>query len=154
VATRETEQNLLELARYVTAGQLEVVVRSYRGVLNYELGGDGPERRYVRLERDDDGSLLIQARLPAEEGAVVAAALEAGRDALRESRSSRSLGGADGPADAEADDPDQVDSGAPSAMGEATPEASPLKQPISGTRRERMGATATDRRPAERRRLR
>jgi Domain of unknown function (DUF222)/HNH endonuclease len=119
VATGETERNLLELARYVTAGQLEVVVRSYRGVLNYELGGDGPERRYVRLERDDDGSLLIQARLPAEEGAVVAAALEAGRDAVRESRSSRSLRAAqaDSQGRAEADDPGQADSGGPAAMG-------------------------------------
>ena len=31
MATRETEQNLLELARYVTAGQLEVVVRAATG---------------------------------------------------------------------------------------------------------------------------
>jgi hypothetical protein len=120
MATTETEQNLLELARYVTAAQLKVVVRSYRGVLNYELGEDRPERRYVRLERDNDGSLLIQARLPAEEGAVVAAALEAGRDALRESRSSRSLraGGAESQGQAEADDPGQADSGGASAMGD------------------------------------
>jgi Domain of unknown function (DUF222)/HNH endonuclease len=118
VATRETEQNLLELARYVTAGQLEVVVRSYRGVLNYELGREGPERRYVHLERDDDGSLLIQARLPAEEGAVVAAALEAGRDALRENRSSRSLAldGADDPGPA---NPSQANSGRPSPTGDS-----------------------------------
>jgi hypothetical protein len=38
----------------------------------------------VLCEHDDDGSLLIRARLPAEEGALVVAALEAGRDALRE----------------------------------------------------------------------
>jgi hypothetical protein len=157
VATRETEQSLLELARYATAGQLEVVVRSYRGVLNYELDADGPERRYVRLERDDDGSLLIQARLPAEKGALVAAALEAGRDAVRRkpvvaiapcgaSRRSgsggcRRLGSGRFPAGRQ-------------RWATATPEAFQLKRPILGTRPERMGLTATDRRAAERRRRR
>jgi hypothetical protein len=29
--------------------------------------------RYVRCEHDDDGSLLLRARLPAEEGALVLA---------------------------------------------------------------------------------
>jgi hypothetical protein len=84
VATSETEHNLLELARYLTAGQLEVVVRSYRSVLDDALGAGGAKRRYVQIDHDDGGSLLIRACLPPEEGALVAAALEAGRDALRE----------------------------------------------------------------------
>ena len=41
----------------------------------------------MRCDRDDDGSLLLRARLPADEGALVVAALEAGRDALRAGRS-------------------------------------------------------------------
>jgi len=88
VATAETEQDLLEIARHATAAQLEVVVRAYRGVLSTELSAGQPEyeRRYVRCENDDDGSLLISARLPAEEGALVLTALEAGRDAVREGR--------------------------------------------------------------------
>jgi hypothetical protein len=88
VATAETERDLLEIARHATAAQLEIVVRAYRGVLSTELGARQPdyERRYVRCEHDDDGSLLISARLPAEEGALILAALEAGRDALRDSR--------------------------------------------------------------------
>jgi Domain of unknown function (DUF222)/HNH endonuclease len=85
VATAETEQDLLMIARHATAAQLDVIVGAYRGVLGYELG-PGHERRYVRCQHQDDGSLLIQARLPAEEGALVMAALEAGRDAIREGR--------------------------------------------------------------------
>jgi len=85
IATPEMEGDLVELARHCTASQLEVVVRGYRGVLDRVLGDAEPEhrRRYVHCEHDEDGSLLIRARLPAEEGAVVLAALEAGRDALR-----------------------------------------------------------------------
>jgi hypothetical protein len=85
VATGETERDLLMIARHATAAQLDVIVGAYRGVLSYELGA-GHERRYVRCEHEDDGSLLIQARLPAEEGALVMAALDAGRDAIREGR--------------------------------------------------------------------
>jgi hypothetical protein len=85
IAAPETEADLVELARHSTASQLEVVVRAYRGVLDRELGDRDAahRRRYVRCEHDDDGSLIISARLPAEEGALVLAALEAGRDALR-----------------------------------------------------------------------
>lgn len=86
VATPETDGGLLEIARHATAAQLETVMRAYRDVLDVELGDShaAHRRRYVRCEHDDDGSLLIRARLPAEEGALVVAALEAGRDALRE----------------------------------------------------------------------
>jgi Domain of unknown function (DUF222)/HNH endonuclease len=88
VATADTEQDLVMIARHATAAQLDVIVAAYRGVLRYELG-PGADRRYLRCGYDDDGSLLIQGRLPAEEGALVLAALEAGRDALREGRTSR-----------------------------------------------------------------
>jgi hypothetical protein len=39
--------------------------------------------RYLVCEHDDDGALLLRARLPADEGALVLAALAAGRDTLR-----------------------------------------------------------------------
>src|SRR5215211_2008681 len=81
IATAETEGDLIMVARHATAGQLEVIVRAYRGLLAAD--GAGPEDRFVRCRHDDDGSLLIEARLPAEEGALVLAALEAGRDAIR-----------------------------------------------------------------------
>ena len=40
--------------------------------------GRRPPERYVTWDHADDGSLLLRARLPAEEGALVLAALEAG----------------------------------------------------------------------------
>jgi Domain of unknown function (DUF222) len=87
IATPEVEEDLVRVARHTTAAQLEVVVRAYRGVLDRELGGSQPEhrRRFVQCRHDIDGALLITARLPAEEGALVMAALDAGRDAVRDS---------------------------------------------------------------------
>lgn len=85
VATPHSEEELLEIAEHATAAQLEALIRRYRGVLEVELGDTDAafRRRYVECRHDDDGSLLIEARLPAEEGAVVLAALDAARDALR-----------------------------------------------------------------------
>jgi Domain of unknown function (DUF222) len=86
VATPELEPSLLELARFATAAQLERTLRAYRGVVERELspadithGG-----RYLVCEHDDDGALLLRARLPADEGALLLAALDAARDGLRE----------------------------------------------------------------------
>jgi hypothetical protein len=96
VATPDTEADLLEIALHATASQLETIVRAYRGVLEVELG-DGAEehrRRFVRCEHDEDGALLIHARLPAEEGALVLKALEASREALRAGRGAPGDGGA------------------------------------------------------------
>ena len=77
------EAELLELARIATAAQLERLVRGYRRVVATEraAAGGGPER-WVRWSEDDDGSLLIQARVPAEDGAIVLKALEAAVDRL------------------------------------------------------------------------
>jgi hypothetical protein len=85
VATPETQEELLEIAEHATASQLETLIRRYRGVLEVELGEADASfrRRFVTCRHDDDGSLLIEARLPAEEGALVLTALEAARDALR-----------------------------------------------------------------------
>jgi hypothetical protein len=87
VATAETEGQLVMIARHASAAQLERIVRGFCSVVGYELGRPEHESRYVRCGRDDDGSLLLRARLPPEEGALVLAALEAGRDALRDGRS-------------------------------------------------------------------
>lgn len=85
VATADLEPALLEIARHSTAAQLERTLRAYRGVVERELS---PADRahgdtYLRCEYDEDGSLLIRGRLPAEDGALVLAALDAARDSLR-----------------------------------------------------------------------
>src|SRR5918999_886215 len=76
-------EELLSFARHATAAQLERLVRAYRGVVARARAaeGGGPER-WVRWSHDDDGSLLLQARLPAEEGAVVLEALRTGVERL------------------------------------------------------------------------
>jgi hypothetical protein len=96
VATPDTEADLLEIALHATASQLETIVRAYRGVLEVELGDASEQyrRRFVRCEHDDDGALVIHARLPAEEGALVLTALEASREALRASSIASDNGGA------------------------------------------------------------
>jgi Domain of unknown function (DUF222) len=74
----EREAELLELAQHATASQLDRVVRAYRGVVAAEhtVRGGRPER-WLTWSHDDDGSLLLQGRLPAEEGALLIAAVEA-----------------------------------------------------------------------------
>jgi len=84
VARPETESTLLEMARYATTSQLEEIVRTYRKVTGREELRDTNDRHDARFARwywDDDGSLVFRARLSPEDGAVVLAALEAGKAA-------------------------------------------------------------------------
>lgn len=88
IADPANEAELLELAFYATAAQVEKLVRAYRSV-------DGRDARLAEREQamarhtarelnyyhDEDGSLVIRARLPAEEGAIVLQALNAAMDA-------------------------------------------------------------------------
>ena len=79
----EREAELLELAQHASASQLDRLVRAYRGVVVAERAARGgrPER-WLTWSHDDDGSLLVHGRLPAEEGALLVAALEAARQQL------------------------------------------------------------------------
>lgn len=81
VATPETETQLLMLAEHSTGAQLDKIVRGFRGALaaDDETAARAHERRAVSWEWEDDGSLRIRGRLPAEEGALLVAALEAAR---------------------------------------------------------------------------
>ncbi|HEY1360229.1 MAG TPA: DUF222 domain-containing protein [Thermoleophilaceae bacterium] len=85
VATPEIEANLLSIARHATGAQLEVLVRSYRGVLAKELEAtnDSHRDRFLIYSHEDDGSLVLNARLPAEEGALVLAALDEAAERVR-----------------------------------------------------------------------
>ena len=85
VARPETEPTLLEMARYATTSQLEEIVRTYRKVTGREELRDANDRhdgRFARWHWDEDGSLVFHARLSPEDGAVVLAALEAGKAAV------------------------------------------------------------------------
>ena len=86
IADSKNEKEFLELARYATAAQVERLVRAYRGVERREER-ERAAAQYAEREltcyHDDDGSLVIRARLPSEEGAVVLQALNAAMDAHR-----------------------------------------------------------------------
>jgi hypothetical protein len=79
VATRESEEGLLDLARALTASQLERALRAFRR-LAAEEARESHELEYVDYHFAEDGSLYLRARLPAEEGTLVVKALEAARE--------------------------------------------------------------------------
>jgi len=78
VATPETESQLVDLARHATGTQLEKLVRCYRGALDATTARaqETFERRELTYHWQDDGSLRLTASLPADDGALVLAALE------------------------------------------------------------------------------
>jgi hypothetical protein len=93
VAEAENEDELLELARHLTASQLERTVRAYRRVTAREAD-DLHSLAYVGYTWEEDGSLVLRARLAPEDGALFVRALEASRDRLREREGSEERGSA------------------------------------------------------------
>jgi hypothetical protein len=80
VACAGTEAALLSMALHGTASHVEKVVRHYRHVLEVaELSREARQYRNRNLSwrYDEDGSIVIKARLPAETGGVVMKALDA-----------------------------------------------------------------------------
>ena len=77
--TPGNEESFVELARHATGAQLEKVVRGYTGAVKASTvqAQRAHERRYLSYFFDADGSLVVQGRLPADEGALVVKALEA-----------------------------------------------------------------------------
>lgn len=85
VATSENEDVLLNIALHGTAAHVERIVREYRRVERLEdawLANEAHRHRYLNYRYDDDGSVVIEARLPAELGAMVKKAIEAAEEAL------------------------------------------------------------------------
>ena len=78
-ASPGNEESFVELARHATGAQLEKVVRGYRGAVKATTGQAqrAHERRQLSYFFDTDGSLVLQGRLPADDGALVVKALEA-----------------------------------------------------------------------------
>jgi hypothetical protein len=83
VADAENEDELLELARHMTASQLERAVRAYRYVTAKEAD-ELHALAYAGYTWEPDGSLIVRARLAPEDGALFVRALEAARDRLQE----------------------------------------------------------------------
>jgi len=80
VADAGTEDYLLQIAQHGTAGHVEKLVRCYRRAQDAaELSREASQQknRSCTHHWDDDGSLVLKARLPAEIGALVLKALAA-----------------------------------------------------------------------------
>ena len=86
VATPMNEGDLVMLAQHATASQVDRIVSAYRGVLTAEQEVEVANRQvveqYLRCDWDDDGSLVIHARVPAEIGPSCCAHSTTARDQL------------------------------------------------------------------------
>jgi len=85
VATPETEDRLLALARCGTAEHVERVVRGWRHVDRIAEARESARRHWSRalhVYQDEDGMVTIRGRLEPELGAVFLQALAAAREAL------------------------------------------------------------------------
>jgi len=89
VATPENEDSLLNTAYHGTARHVEQQVRWYRQARRLEALNEENRRhahRELLLYPDDDGSWVIRGRLTAEQGALIAKALEAAQNQTFEER--------------------------------------------------------------------
>jgi uncharacterized protein DUF222 len=85
VATPDNEERLLRLAYHATASQVERVARAWRRCDRLEEAREDRQQRLSRSARtyvDDDGMVVLRARLTPELGAVVQRALDAAADRL------------------------------------------------------------------------
>jgi hypothetical protein len=86
VADAANEEELLELARHMTASQLERAVRAYRHV-TAAAADDLHALAHAGYTWEPDGSLVVRARLAPEDGALFVRALDTSRDRLAEDAS-------------------------------------------------------------------
>ncbi|MBN1239795.1 MAG: DUF222 domain-containing protein, partial [Gammaproteobacteria bacterium] len=85
VATPENEDALVTVAQFGTAQHLERLVRSYRRFERLEEAEQAEARaraRHVHYRYDEDGSLIIHAKLPPEVGEIVKKAIDAAVEVL------------------------------------------------------------------------
>lgn len=87
VATAASEEGLLDLAAALTASQLERALRVFRRVSVADTR-ETHELEYVDYFFAEDGSLILRARLAAEDGTVLVKALDAARERIVERRRS------------------------------------------------------------------
>jgi hypothetical protein len=85
VATTSSEEGLLELAGSLSASQLERALRAYRRV-TAEEARDSHACEYLDYHWAGDGSLVLRARLAAEDGTILVCALDVFREQVWERR--------------------------------------------------------------------
>ena len=98
IATPEIEERLLKVGLAGTADHVERIVRGWRRVdrkVEVEETARRHKHRTVQFYHDDDGMVIIRARLEPQAGAVVMQAITAAREALHQ----RVKNAPDGPAE-------------------------------------------------------
>src|SRR5436309_7287795 len=101
VATPETEERLLRVGRAGTAEHVERIVRRWR-LTDRKAEAEETTRRHrsraLHVYHDEDGMVIIRARLEPEAGAVVGQALAAAREARHpRARATDAVAGSAGP---------------------------------------------------------
>src|SRR5882724_13255093 len=101
VATPETEERLLKVGLAGTAEHVERIVRGWRRMdrkVEAEETTRRHQRRALHVYHDEDGMVIIRARLEPEAGAVVVQALAAAREARHQrARATDAVSGSAGP---------------------------------------------------------
>ncbi len=85
IATPANEQELLDFARAGTAAHVETLVRGMRRVdrlVQCELAQRQHAARYLRTYSDEDGMIVVKARLSPEAAAALLCAIDAGVEKL------------------------------------------------------------------------
>jgi hypothetical protein len=89
VATPETEERLLTVAKAGTAAHVERIVRGWRRVDRQAEAREAARQhasRALHVYQDEDGMVIVRGRLAPEVGALLMQALTAARDKLYEQR--------------------------------------------------------------------
>ncbi len=85
VASNETEEGLLTWAKHGTCSQLATIASGFRRAKVSAEGAAAAQRdRCLSYHYTDEGVFRLRAQMPADQGAVVAAALEAAEEMLWE----------------------------------------------------------------------
>src|SRR5438094_10488539 len=101
IATPETEERLLKVGLAGTADHVERIVRGWRRVdrkMETEDTARRHKHRALHVYHDEDGMVIIRARLEPQAGAVVIQAIAAAREARHQRpRGTDAVGGSAGP---------------------------------------------------------
>jgi hypothetical protein len=127
VATPENEEMLVRVALYGTTTQVERLVRGYRRVERLEEAEQAEgryRRRHVHYRYDEDGSLIIHAKLPPEIGQLVMQAIDAAVEALyQDGMRRRGEGAADTAVAPPSQNSSQTESKVPAGASDASAES-------------------------------
>lgn len=143
IATPATEAPLVELARHATAAHMDRIARARRSVVTGDDEDEARRRheaRHVHWFWDEDGSLVLTARLGPDEGALLLQALDAADHALRDRAGDDDAAASPEPATT-GDDP----AGSPSpADPDPGPDTTAWPEPIHDPAGSSVQAPATD----------